>query len=138
MRQQRADHRRCCMEGKPRACTTFPGWRGTQDTCSACHGGSQWTDIGQKCFMAFIFLIPRQSRTVSVRRAARALLSGLGEHETQTFLFHLTNRCSFQEGFSNAQAGDKQTCRGMIQAGRQQIHQAELTGKGGESLPAAS
>lgn len=71
-------------------------------------------------------LVPCQRRKASVPRAARALLSGLQERETQTFLFHLTNSCSFQGRFSSAQAGERQTCRGMIQAGRQQINQGEL------------
>lgn len=65
-------------------------------------------------------------RKASVQRAARALLSGLGEQETQTFLFYLTNSCSFQGRFSSAHAGERQTCRGMMQTGRQQIDQAEL------------
>lgn len=47
---------------------------------------------------------------------ARALLSGLGAREAQTFLFSLTNCCSFQGRFSSAQAGERQSCRGMIQA----------------------
>lgn len=96
-------------------------------------------DSRQKSLVAFI---PAQSTPAqqSVQRAARALLSGLGEHETQTFLFHLTNGSSFQGRFSSAPAGERQTCRGMIRAGRQQINQAELPvslmEKGEEAVPA--
>lgn len=99
-------------------------------TVLATRAQSSGTDISQdegsslflESFMAFIIGLPQ----ASVQRAARALLSGLGERETQTFLFHLTNSGSFQGRFSSAQAGERKTCRGMIWAGRQQINQAEL------------
>lgn len=81
---------------------------------------------GRNASWPSFLLMPLQHSKESVLRAARALLSGLGEHETQTFLFHLTNSSSFQGRFSSAQAGERQTCRGMIRAGRQQINQAEL------------
>lgn len=95
---------------------------------------------GRKALWPSLLLTPHQHSKESVQRAARALLSGLGEHETQTFLFHLTNSSSFQGRFSSAQAGERQNCRGMIRAGRQQINQAQLPvslmEKGEEAFPA--
>lgn len=99
-------------------------------------------DIRPKSSTAVFLLVSRQHRKAGVRRAARALLSGLGERETQTSLFHLTNSCSFPGRFSSAQAGERQTCRGTTRARRQQIDPAALpaplTEEGAEPLPAAS
>lgn len=129
--------------GKAEACCTFAGW-GRQGTHTQCLPGRLTGAVltaGRKTSWPSLLPKPHQHSKESVQRAARALLSGLGEQETQTFLFHLTNSSSFQGRFSGAQAGERQTCRGMIRAGRQQINQAELPislmEKGEEVFPAS-
>lgn len=116
----------------------------TRNTHTQCWAGgltAAGLTAGRKASWPSLLLTPRQHSKDSVQRAARALLSGLGEHEAQTFLFHLTNRSFFQGRFSSAQAGERQTCRGMIWAGRQQINQADppvsLMEKGEEAFPAS-
>lgn len=108
-------------EGKMRAVLATRDHSSSADT-----GQGEGSCLCRKASWPSFSLVPCRRRKASDQRAARALLSGLGECETQTFLFHLTNSCSFQGRFSSAQAGERQTCRGMIQAGRQQIHQTEL------------
>lgn len=130
--------------GKAEARGTFAGW-GRQGThTQECWPGGLTAAVltaGRKASRPSLLLIPHQHSKESVQTAARALLSGLGEHEAQTFLFHLTNSSSLQARFSSAQAGERQTCRGMIRAGRQQINQADLPvspmGKGEEAFPAS-
>lgn len=82
--------------------------------------------LSPKSFVCLHLYSYHWHRKASVQRAARALLSGLGEREIQTFLFYLTNSCSFQGRFSSAHAGERQTCRGMMQPQRQQIDQTDL------------